>query len=120
MSYSTKREETYRSRRHLLKLGAGSAVGAVAAGIGIGHGWRGGFFARGLATAIDARDFGAIGDGVHDDASALQQGLNEAARLGQPLQIPGGAYSVGRALTVPSNVTLSGYGATLRTAFSDA
>lgn len=45
------------------------------------------------ATVISVRDFGATGDGVHDDRPAIQAAIDAlAAKGGGVLRIPGGTY----------------------------
>lgn len=57
---------------------------------------------------IDARAFGARGDGQTDDTKALQAAL-DAARTGGPVcRVPAGLYRLDGALTVPPGVTLCG------------
>ena len=64
---------------------------------------------------FNARDFGATGDGVceeaadrswtkcsgTDDSAALQLAIDEAMRLGRALYLPAGVYMVNASLTVP-------------------
>ncbi|MDU2063453.1 MAG: glycosyl hydrolase family 28-related protein [Sporomusaceae bacterium] len=44
--------------------------------------------------ALNAKNFGALGDGVHDDTAALQHAVDEAANDGKSLWIPPGNYLV--------------------------
>ena len=46
--------------------------------------------------ALDARDFGAKGDGVHDDAPALQKAIDAAQLSRRKLALPAGIYLVRR------------------------
>ena len=65
-----------------------------------------------LRDAINAKDFGVVGDGVADDSVALQAAF--AAAAGKSLLIPSGAYNVGGAtLSLPAGTTVSAYGAVL-------
>ena len=50
-------------------------------------------------SAINARDFGAVGDGVADDTAALQAALNE----GVSVFIPAGTYKITDTLFTKSN-----------------
>ena len=59
-------------------------------------------------------DFGAVGDGSTDNSSAIQAALTASA--GKTLVFPPGTYLInGTGLTVPSNITIQGYGATVKT-----
>ena len=59
-------------------------------------------------------DFGAVGDGSTDNSSAIQAALT--ASSGKTLVFPPGTYLInGTGLTVPSNITIQGYGATVKT-----
>ncbi|WP_324726164.1 glycosyl hydrolase family 28-related protein [Actomonas aquatica] len=60
--------------------------------------------------ALDARQFGAVGDGVIDDTGALRNAIAEAAATGRPLWVPAGQYLVTGDLDVPSGVTIQGAG----------
>lgn len=77
-----------------------------------------------VAGEIHVRDYGAIGDGVHDDGPALRQVFALASRATEPTTIhfePGRSYLVsspaeghGRLLLREANgVTIEGHGATL-------
>lgn len=59
-------------------------------------------------AAINAREHGAIGDGVTDDTTALQSAITAAA--GSELFIPAGTYLISSALVVPSDTTIRGAG----------
>jgi hypothetical protein len=56
---------------------------------------------------INATDYGAIGDGVANDTTAIQNALNAAGAASKKLILNNGIYLV-TSLTVPSNVTLIG------------
>jgi hypothetical protein len=63
------------------------------------------------APSVSARSFGALGNGTHDDTVALQRAMRAASnRGGGIVYLPAGTYKV-RAMTIPSNVTLTGDGA---------
>ncbi len=59
-------------------------------------------------SPVNARQFGAKGDGVADDTKALQAAL-DAAKTGGPIcHVPAGLYRLNGSLTVPPGVTLCG------------
>lgn len=61
----------------------------------------------GANQVLDARDFGAVGDGTTDDTAALQAALDAAAG-GGTLRLPGGTYSIKDCLFVRSGTELIG------------
>lgn len=62
--------------------------------------------ARSLATrfaeTLNAKDFGAVGDGVTDDTAAIVAGLAAAATARVPLYLPPGTYLTDK-ITAPAN-----------------
>ena len=60
------------------------------------------------ASKVNARDYGAIGDGVADDTAAIQAALEAAVTKGPICFVPAGHYRVNGAITVPPGVTLAG------------
>lgn len=56
---------------------------------------------------VSVRDCGALGDGVHDDADAIEVAAALAGAGGQVF-FPKGIYQVSRTLTLPANQTWSG------------
>ena len=52
---------------------------------------------------VNARDFGAVGDGVTDDASALQAALDSESGM---VVVPFGCYMISRSLLIGSNTRL--------------
>ena len=54
-----------------------------------------------MSKIVSVVDFGAFGDGFHDDYNAIQSALHSGAR---EVQIPIGTYNISNTLTVPSNV----------------
>ncbi len=76
---------------------APSASGAAADGVAV------------AATAsVNARSFGAKGDGQTDDTAALQAALNAAQTQGPVCYVPSGMYRLEGPLIVPPGVTLCG------------
>lgn len=59
---------------------------------------------------LDARDYGATGDGSTDDTAALQAAITETANLNETLFIPRGVYRTTQALSVPSTCKIVGAG----------
>lgn len=54
-----------------------------------------------MLDIVSVSDFGAFGDGFHDDYQAIQSALHSGAR---EVHIPIGTYNISATLTVPSNV----------------
>ena len=65
---------------------------------------------------VNARDFGAVGDGVTDDTAALQAAMDAVSGTGMVLVIPPSTsfYKVTNSLYPKSFTTIIGYGAELR------
>ena len=61
-----------------------------------------------LLSRIDARDYGAKGDGTRDDSPAIQAALTAAGAKGPICYLPAGLYRLNAPLTVPAGVTLCG------------
>lgn len=64
-----------------------------------------------LGMRVDAADFGVLGDGIADDAPAIQKALDHAGREGGGvvfLQQPKVHYRLTKGLKLPSYVTLEG------------
>jgi hypothetical protein len=53
-------------------------------------------------------DFGAAGDGLHDDTVAFQNALNAASETGGTVIVPVGDFRIEGTLYVPEDVTLEG------------
>jgi len=65
------------------------------------------------SSVIDVKGYGAVGDGVTDDAAAINAAITAAAVDGGTVYFATGNYKHNSAITLASNVTLMGYGATL-------
>lgn len=64
-------------------------------------------------NVLNAREFGAMGDGKTDDTTSLQKALNVAGSdpgAGRTVFLPSGQYKISRPLIVPLNVDLIGHG----------
>tara|TARA_R100000458_G_C8246915_1_gene224659 strand:- start:102 stop:1337 length:1236 start_codon:yes stop_codon:yes gene_type:complete len=60
-----------------------------------------------LEDFVSVKDFGAVGDGVTNDATAIQNALNSGAKR---IYIPANNYLISTQLTVPTAVTVYGDG----------
>jgi len=65
-----------------------------------------GVFLRDLVDTVDVRDFGALGDGTHDDQPAFEAA--DAAARGHDVLVPEGVYFLGDSVTMQSAVRFSG------------
>lgn len=59
-------------------------------------------------SPINPKDFGAVGDGVADDSSAIQAALDTALTTSGAVLLPQGTYRVASQLRIPTGVTLFG------------
>ncbi len=59
-------------------------------------------------SQVNARQFGAKGDGKTDDSRALQAALDAAQKEGPVCYVPPGLYRLERSVVVPAGVTLWG------------
>jgi len=62
-------------------------------------------------TALSAKAYGAVGDGIADDTAELQAALDAATAASLPLFIPAGRYLISAALNVRRGVRIFGAGA---------
>jgi hypothetical protein len=60
-----------------------------------------------LRETVSVKDFGAVGNGVADDTTAIQAALNSGAST---IYINAGTYKVSSQITVPANVSVIGEG----------
>jgi len=68
-----------------------------------------------LAQIISVQDFGAVGDGVTDDTTAIQNAIDYATSInGGLIYFPAATYVAGMLTIAGDNITLMGYGATLK------
>ncbi len=63
-------------------------------------------FLRDLLGTVDVRDYGAIGDDVHDDAPAFEAA--DAAANGRDVLVPYGTFRMGDSVTMQSAVRFDG------------
>lgn len=63
-----------------------------------------------LTPVVNAKDFGAKGDGVSDDTAAIQKALEYAKTHTPVCYLPAGRYRLNRSITIPGGVTLIGAG----------
>lgn len=61
---------------------------------------------------LNVKQFGAVGDGKHDDAAAFQEAIDAAAKEMKILIVPSGKYYIPakNSLRISSNVTINGNG----------
>src|SRR5688572_17922094 len=62
--------------------------------------------------ALSVATYGAVGDGVADDTTAIQNTINAAAAAGKSAYLPGGNYLITSRLNLGST-TLTGEGVTV-------
>ena len=48
---------------------------------------------------LNAKSFGAVGNGIINDTKAIQNALNAASQTGEALYIPEGEYMCGRCIS---------------------
>jgi polygalacturonase len=65
-----------------------------------------GVYKTAIASALNVREFGALGDGQHNDAPAFQKALDEAFQQKKSLHVPSGKYYFpsNSTVTVPSGI----------------
>ncbi len=59
---------------------------------------------------VCVRDFGAVGDGVHDDTDAFVKAIDSANQAGHRVIIPAGVYRITKEIAIPDGITLVGEG----------
>lgn len=60
------------------------------------------------AGDVNAKDYGAVGDGRHDDTAALNCALTAAAQAHLGLWMPAGRYEISSTIPVPGGTAISG------------
>ena len=65
-----------------------------------------------FAEIVNVKDFGAVGDGIADDAIAIQNAFNVAG--GKCVFFPTGLYRISKGITASNISEIRGYGATLQ------
>ena len=58
-----------------------------------------------LSQVVSPRDFGAVGDGMHDDTDSLQAAIDHANNRSAALFLPSGVYAITRPINVRSSPT---------------
>ncbi len=64
------------------------------------------FFLRDIVSAVDVRDFGAVGDGVADDHAAFEAA--DSAANGREIIVPAGTYFLGQSTTIQNRIRFEG------------
>jgi Pectate lyase superfamily protein len=59
---------------------------------------------------VNVKDYGAVGDGVTNDAVAMQAAITAVATTGQAIYVPAGTYVIGSALTSTGHLNMVGDG----------
>lgn len=108
---------------HTLTMGTGNVLGRTSAGTGatqeiafssIPATATGGSSSRTLAVRFgevkNVKDYGALGDGSTNDATAIQAAITAAATAGGVVYFPPGVYLSASTINVPSNIELRGDG----------
>lgn len=62
-------------------------------------------------SPVNVLDFGAVGDGSTDDTVAIQAALDSFGGNAGTVEFPAGTYIISSEVSVPSNITMLGYGA---------
>lgn len=64
-----------------------------------------------ITKRINVYNFGAKGDGKHDDTSAIQKAFDAAGETaGTELLFPGGLYNISKSVVMPENISVRGLG----------
>jgi hypothetical protein len=116
--------EGAQSMQELLSSAGSSLVGFIQSGTGATYRT----VQSKLRDTVSVKDFGAVGDGVADDATAVQAAIDTVETLGGTLLFPPGKYLFTSQVTInrtyaasggnfvgERNLIISGYGAEIRT-----
>lgn len=57
---------------------------------------------------VSVKEYGALGNGVNDDADAIQKALYSVSKKGGTVFIPSGVYRMGKGVKVPVGVNIEG------------
>ncbi|WP_183187512.1 glycosyl hydrolase family 28-related protein [Brevibacillus panacihumi] len=66
---------------------------------------------------VSVKDFGAKGDGKHDDSEAIQQAVHNVMKNGGKVYLPSGNYLLKKTIELPQGVQLIGSGSSNRYEF---
>jgi polygalacturonase len=72
-----------------------------------------------LSETVSVKDFGAVGDGLADDTTAIQAAIDAVATTGQSIYAPAGTYKCTDVLSTTGNLSLYGDGEKTVFDFSD-
>lgn len=110
----TRRADPIDEAQTLLASAALASGGAGMVGFGIGVAYPVNTVGAKLAQWISPEDFGAVGDGVTNDAAAFQLAVTAAAN--GVLFLPGGSnYRLNSKVTIAAPLVIIGYGAKINT-----
>lgn len=63
-------------------------------------------FLRDIVSAVDVRDYGAVGDGIADDHAAFEAA--DGAANGREIIVPAGTYFLGQSTTIQNRIRFEG------------
>jgi len=63
-----------------------------------------------LSQIVSVKDFGAVGDGIADDTTAIQDALDAMSGTGTYVKVPPGTYKVSSMISIPTLTGLVGDG----------
>jgi hypothetical protein len=66
-----------------------------------------------LRDTVSVKDFGAVGDGVTDDTTAIKAAVDYAETVGAVVDFPAGSYAVKMIFIETGNIKLNGNGSTI-------
>lgn len=69
-------------------------------------------YAEYYRSYVNVKDFGALGNGAHDDSDAIQNALNYCATTSayRTLFFPSGTYMISKTITIPTQIKVIGVG----------